>query len=166
MKTIQVFITTFIGVLILYPSLCPAQEIGPYIEQYESRYGTSAIKIKLLRIGNKTDEEVLIQVLGVEDPLNNLIYKYKKQWKDRDKRVNEYKYVTKQVPGKESFSVFHSESSLGRQVFKIFLSNEPKNAIEIYPASHPKDLDPREMYEQYLEQQEMLLKNGLGLLVI
>ena len=166
MKSIQHILFICFSLLILAPSNISAQEIGNYVEQYEGHTGTKLIKVNLLRIGKKSNNEVLIRVTGVDDPIDSLIFKYKKKWKQLEKRLHSYEYVTTQIPGDTSFSVFHSDSYLGKQVFYILLPNDPDEAIEIYPTSHPEDLDPKVMYRQYLEQQIHPLKNGMGLLII
>ena len=166
MKPIQHILFIFSSLLILAPSNISAQEIGNYIEQYEGYVGTSVIKVNLLRIGKKSNNEVLIQVTGVDDPIDSLIFKYKREWKQGEKRLHAYEYVTTQIPGNTSFSVFHSDSYLGKQVFYILLTDDPGEAIEIYPTSHPEDLDPKVMYRQYLEQQLHPVKNGMGLFII
>ena len=166
MKPIQHIIVICFSLLIWPFSSLSAQEIGKYIEQYEGHIGTKPIKINLLRIGKKANNEVLIQVKGVDDPIDSLIFKYKREWKEGEKRLDAYEYVTNQIPGHNSFSVFHSDSYLGKQVFYIILTNDPGEAIEIYPTSRPEDLDPKLMYRQYLEQQIHPLKNGVGLLLI
>ena len=131
-----------------------AQELGKYIEQYEGQIGAHTFTVKILRFGEKSNEEILLQVSGVDDPLDGKIYKYKKEWQSSEKRFNKYKYVTTQVPGKERFSTFHSDTSYGSQVFKIYLVDSPMDAIEIYPSSYQENLDPNFMYEQYIQQQK------------
>lgn len=131
-----------------------AQEIGKYIEQYEGTVATRAFTVKVLRIGEKANEEVLIQVSGVDDPLDGQIYKYKKEWQSSDKRSNKYLYVTNQIPGKERFATLHSDNNYGQQVFKVFLIDAPMNAIYIYPKEYQENLDPNFMYGRYLQQQE------------
>lgn len=157
MKQIQRIATTFIMVLLIPLSQTSAQEIGDYIEQFEGRIGGHSFKIKLLRIGEKTDEEVLIQVSGVDDPVDGFIYKCKKEWKNREKSLNKYRYATTQIPGKEKFNLFHSDSFYGRQLFAIYLTNAPRKAIEVYPTTQQEDLDPLAMYRQYLDQQKQTI---------
>lgn len=131
-----------------------AQETGKYIEQYEGTVGARTFSVKVLRIGDKENEEVLIQITGVDDPLDGRIYKYKKEWQSSDKRSNKYLYVTNQIPGKERFSTLHSDNNYGRQIFKVFLMDAPMEAIYIYPKAYQDNLDPNFMYGQYLQQQE------------
>ena len=135
-----------------------AQEIGKYIEQFEGQFGARTFKIKVLRIGEKSNEEVLIQVSGVDDPIDGHIYKYKKEWQSSEKRFNKYKYATTQVPDKEKFSLLHSDDYYGSQIFKVYLLDTPMEAIEIYPMAYQEDLDPNFMYQQYLTQQKELNK--------
>lgn len=131
-----------------------AQEIGKYIEQFEGQFGTTTFKIKVLRIGEKSNEEVLIQVSGVDDPIDGKIYKYKKEWQSSEKRFKKYQYMTTQVPDKEKFSLLHSDSYYGSQIFKVYLLDMPMEAIEIYPMAYQEDLDPNFMYQQYITQQK------------
>jgi hypothetical protein len=152
MITISKFLTLiacFIFVCDLY-----GQETGKYIEQYEGTIGARTFTVKVLRIGEKENEEVLIQIIGVDDPLDGQIYKYKKEWQSSEKRNNRYIYVTKQIPGKERFAALHSDNNYGRQVFKVFLMDTPMEAIYIYPKAYQENLDPNFMYSQYLQQQE------------
>lgn len=152
MKTIGKFIaTTLLGMLIPLFNI-QAQEIGKYVEQYEGRLGARTFEIKLLRIGEKSNEDVLIQVSGVDDPIDRYIYKYKKEWQSSEKRLNKYKYATTQIPGKEKFSLFHSDNYYGSQIFKVYLIDNPMEAIEVYPKEYQENLDPNFMYEQYLQQ--------------
>lgn len=131
-----------------------AQETGKYIEQYEGTVGARTFTVKVLRIGDKDNEEVLIQVVGVDDPLDGQIYKYRKEWQSSEKRNNRYLYVTNQIPGKERFATLHSDNNYGRQVFKVFLMDAPMEAIYIYPKAYQENLDPSFMYSQYLQQLE------------
>lgn len=131
-----------------------AQELGPYIEQYEGQKGARTFKIKLLRIGPKSNEEVLIQISGVDDPLNGHIYRYKKEWLSSEKRLNRYMYVTTEIADKEKFATFHSDRQYGNQVFKVFLMDDPMEAIYVYPMNYQEDLDPQVMYSQYLQQKQ------------
>lgn len=131
-----------------------AQETGKYIEQYEGTLGARTFTVKVLRIGEKENEEVLIQIIGVDDPLDGHIYKYKKEWQSSERRNNRYLYVTNQIPGKERFATLHSDNNYGRQVFKVFLMDAPMEAIYIYPKAYQENLDPNFMYSQYLQQQE------------
>lgn len=139
---------------ILYGFELYAQETGKYIEQYEGTVGARTFTVKVLRIGEKENEEVLIQIAGVDDPLDGRIYKYKKEWQNSQKRNNMYLYVTHQIPGKERFSTLHSDNNYGRQVLKVFLIDTPLEAIYIYPKAYQENLDPNFMYGQYLQQQE------------
>lgn len=148
-----------ISFLILLAGFLPftsvnAQELGMYIEQYEGQSGTRTFEVKLLRIGEKSNEEVLMKVSGVDDPLNGQIYKYKKEWQSSAKHLEQYIYVTTQVPGKERIATFHAD----KQSFKVYLLDEPMKAISIYPAQYQSNLDPNFMYEQYLQQQEKRAK--------
>lgn len=146
----------FFLIVACFGLVCPAsgQKIGRYIEQYEGRQGARTFKIKILRIGEKANEEVLIQISGVDDPLDGQIYKYKKEWQSSEKRLNRYKYVTEQIPGKERFSTLHSENNYGQQVMKVYLIDSPMEATYIYPKEYQEDLDPNFMYGQYQQQQE------------
>lgn len=133
-----------------------AQEIGKYIEQYEGTSGTRTFTVKVLRIGEKANEEVLIQISGVDDPLDGHIYKYKKEWQSSDKRSNKYLYVTDQIPNKKRFATLHSDNNYGHQVFKVFLIDAPMDPIYIYPKEYQENLDPNFMHGRYLQQQEKL----------
>ncbi len=159
MKLIHKFVFTASFSLLLFCANATAQEIGYYIEQYEGHFNGKIIKVKILRIGEKLNEEVLIQLSGVDDPVDSLIYKYKKLWKNSEKRFNEYAYVTRQIPGLEKFSLFHSESRSGTQVFTIYLTNRPDIPIEIYPTIQQEDLDPENMFDRYLEQLKKSINN-------
>jgi len=131
-----------------------AQELGKYIEQYEGKKGARTFRIKLLRIGKKENEEMLIQVSGVDDPLDGKIYKYKKEWQRSEKRFKDYHYVTSQIPEKERYALFHSNTQYGSQVLKVYLMDDPSGAISIYPSDYQRNLDPLFMYDQYKRQME------------
>lgn len=129
-------------------------ELGRYIDQYEGRAGARKLEVKVLRVGKKENEEVLIKVTGVDDPLDGQIFKYKKEWQSSDKHQNKYIYVTDQVPGKDRIATFHSDYSYGGQVLKVFLLDALYDPIYIYPKDYQENLDPNFMYAQYLEQQK------------
>jgi hypothetical protein len=152
MKKVDKFIAIALLGMLLPLFNIQAQEIGKYVEQYEGRLGARTFKIKLLRIGEKSNEEVLIQVSGVDDPIDGYIYKYKKEWQRSETRLNKYKYATAQIPGKEKFSLFHSDNYYGSQIFKVYLIDNPMEAIDIHPMEYQENLDPNFMYEQYLQQ--------------
>jgi hypothetical protein len=137
-----------------------AQELGKYIEQYEGRKGARTFRVKLLRIGEKENEEVLIQISGVDDPISGKIYKYKKEWQRSEKRFKNYQYVTTQIPDKERFATLHSNTQYGQQVLKVYLMDDPSEAISIYPTDYQKNLDPLFMYDQYKRQMEKEGKEG------
>lgn len=154
---IQMYLMLFFSVLIgsyFQSTEIQAQELGQYIEQYEGRKGARTFRIKLLRIGEKENEEMLIQISGVDDPLNGKIYKYKKEWQRSEKRFKNYQYVTNQIPEKDRYALFHSNTQYGSQVLKIYLMDDPSEAISIYPSEYQKNLDPLFMYDQYKRQME------------
>lgn len=147
----------FICVSIIFLFSLPkghAQELGKYIEQFEGKNGATPFKVKLLRIGSKDKEEVLIQFSGVDDPLNGKIYRYKKVWLNKEKRFNKYQYVTDQIPGKKEFASVFSDNEYGEQIFKVFLLDNPTKEITIHPKTYQENLDPNFMYEEYLRQRE------------
>jgi len=131
-----------------------AQELGKYIEQYEGRKEARNFSIKLLRIGEKENEEMLIQISGVDDALDGKIYKYKKEWQRSEKRFKDYKYVTTQILEKENYALFHSNTQYGSQVLKVYLMDNPSRAISVYPSDYQRNLDPLFMYDQYKRQME------------
>lgn len=154
MKTLSKLPLLILTLCLLFGFNLYAQETGKYIEQYEGTVGARTFTVKVLRIGDKENEEVLIQISGVDDPLDGHIYKYKKEWQSNDKRSNKYLYVTNQIPGKERFATLHSDNNYGQQVFKVFLIDAPMDAIYIYPKEYQENLDPNFMYGRYLQQQE------------
>ncbi|WKK74458.2 hypothetical protein QYS49_22345 [Marivirga salinae] len=157
----QMYLMLFFSVLIgsLFHSVeIKAQELGKYIEQYEGRKGARTFRVKLLRIGEKENEEVLIQISGVDDPISGKIYKYKKEWQRSEKRFKNYQYVTTQIPDKERFATLHSNTQYGSQVLKVYLIDNPSEAISIYPTEYQKNLDPLFMYDQYKRQMEEVKK--------
>lgn len=129
-----------------------AQDIGQQIDIYYGHSENHDIRIKMLRIGEPEKEEVLIQISGIDDPISNHIFKYKKEWQNSDKRLNCYQYVTHDVPGHQRYAVFHSEHNGSGNIYKIFLVNMPMNPIYVEPAMYSENLDPVFMYNQYLYQ--------------
>ncbi|WP_375577964.1 hypothetical protein ABWH96_13020 [Marivirga tractuosa] len=149
----MLFFSMVFGSLFLSTKI-QAQELGKYIEQYEGKKGARTFRIKLLRIGEKENEEMLIQISGVDDPLDGKIYKYKKEWQRSEKRFKDYQYVTTQIPGKDRYALFHSNTQYGNQVLKVYLMDDPSEPISIYPSDYQKNLDPLFMYDQYKRQME------------
>jgi hypothetical protein len=161
MKNFKLLSALFIVILLIVSIFnSNAQELGKNIEQYEGRLGAAVIRVNILRIGDKANEEVLIKVTGADDPINGHIYKYKKEWQNSEKRFNLYKYVTTEIPGRERFSTLHSVNSYGSQEFRIYLLDDDMKAITIYPLEYQENLDPNFMYQQYLEQLEKRKKKS------
>ncbi len=85
------FQKSFFLLLILWVGLLPtmsfAQELGSTIKIFYGTTDGQEVKVKILRLGEFSQEEFLIQVSGVDDPINNHIYKYKREWQTSDKKT-------------------------------------------------------------------------------
>ncbi|PTB97398.1 hypothetical protein C9994_03155 [Marivirga lumbricoides] len=135
-----------------------AQKLGAYVEQFECKVGSRDLKVELLKIGEVDTEEMLIRISGVDDPLNEQIYRYKKVGKNTKERLKEYEYVTYQIPGNGKHTAFKSENEFDEQVFKVYLIAKPEESFQVYPAGSPVNLEPKVIYEEYLRQREMRKK--------
>ncbi|RAW02218.1 hypothetical protein [Pseudochryseolinea flava] len=151
------YITLFLAAIFVARTAQPlfAQEVGTKIEIFYGNFEGKDVRVKILRVNEVEKEEFLIQVSGVDDPINNIIYKYKKEWQNADKRLNRYLYATRDIPGHAHYALFHSENT-NHQVYKVFLINMPMKPILVEPSGYDENLDPVFMYNQYIDQQQTL----------
>lgn len=147
------FITFCLFSFFWYEIPAYSQELGMYVEQFEAKSDSGTFQIELLRIGRKGNGEMLIRISGVDDPLNEQIYKYRKVWENNEERLKTYKYVTVEIPDIDIHSTFQSENEYGDQVFKVYLLNSAHEAISVSPSSHPRNLNPSALYKEYIDQQ-------------
>ncbi len=131
-----------------------SQELGKYVEQYTGYHGSIPFTVKVLRIGEKANEEALIQISGVDDTLDGKIYKYKKEWQNSDTSLNKFIYVTNEIPGEVWYGILHSDSNWGNQTLTVYLYDTAETAIRIWPKETPVNLDPYFMYTNYRKQLE------------
>lgn len=158
-ESCRLFITSFLFSFFCCGIPTYSQDLGMYVEQFEGKSESGTFLIELLRIGKEGSGEMLIRISGVDDPLNEQIYKYRKVWENNEERLKTYKYVTNEIPGTEIHTSFQSENEYGDQVFKLYLLNSPDEAIAVAPSTQPKNLNPDTIYAEYIEQKKKRKEN-------
>ncbi len=128
------------------------ETLGRNVDQYEGLDGGQTFTVKILRIGEKANEEVLIEFIGVDDALDGKVYRCKKEWQNSDKSLQKFIYVTNELPDGERFGLFHSNSNWGDLSTNVFLYENPEVPIAVFPRRFPSNLDPNFMYNKYIKQ--------------
>ena len=156
MIKVSIIISLFtVSILGVYASEKKLPDFGKTFEFYTVKKPGGDFQVKLVRIGDKKNEEVLIKYSGIDDTLSGRTYKYKKQWLNSDKSLQKWRYCTKEIPewkGK-NWCPLHSNSQWGYASMKFFLYDDEKVGLPVVSESGYKpNLDPIFFYKQYQKQ--------------
>ena len=116
-------------------------EVARYVKAYSGEEGA---KVFVTRIGPAEKGEVLIQVTGIDTPMDNLIQKGRV--KDEGRR-----HYTVQLKDKE-VSILYLNHGAGT----LFLPRQPDTLSEIrvsYDENLSRSCNPERMLSEYLEQE-------------
>ena len=137
-----------IGLSLLTSSLAFAAE--PKLGKYPTVYEGGDYVVTMLRLGKKSAGTVLIKVDGIDNDFDGEIYLHKQ--KCDNKQCTNFKYETKQVPGKKKWWTVQSTSSHGGYSNLAMYPPGIDKKSSIHKVKRPKGFDAKKFYKEYLGQ--------------
>ena len=137
-------------VLAFYFAFATAEpiELGKYPKVFSAGY----YKVTMLRLG-KGEDTVLIKVDGIDNEFDGQIYLHKRICDNT--RCTNYKYETKEIPGKSRWWTIQSQRSWGNYDSMIFYPPGIDKKHDLGVDRRPDSFDPDAFYQEYLGQKAL-----------
>lgn len=122
----------------------------PTIGKYPTMFKSGVYTITMLRLGEESNNTVLIKVDGIDNSFDGQIYKHVKQCENTN--CTSYKYETKEIPGKEHWWTIQARDSWGDYENTSFYPPGISKKSSIYKIKRPANFDANKFYKDYLGQ--------------
>jgi hypothetical protein len=146
MKALKSTLISLFILILSSNSFAGQSQLGKYPIVYE---GDDYV-VTILKIGNIESNTTLIKVNGIDNKFDGEIYLHIKKCDNTD--CSNYKYETKEVPGKENWWTVQSTRSWGEYDNVILYPPGINKKISITKVKRPKDFDSDKFYSEYLGQ--------------
>ena len=122
----------------------------PKLGKYPTVYEGGDYTVTMLRLGKTSKQTVLIKVDGLDNDFDGEIYLHNQ--KCDNKQCNNFKYETKQVPGKKRWWTIQASSSYGGYSNLSMYPPGIDKKTSIHKVKRPKGFDAKKFYKEYLGQ--------------
>lgn len=137
-----------LSTLIVAPTVTAQEPSRPPIaNQVEAYSGAQGVKVWTLRVGERSANQALVQVTGVDHDWDKRIYKM-----DVEKTFKDVRYSTK-VNGKQFIALIVSEG-YGEKYAELYLPGESQSIKVTSNAGLAEQGNPEHFLTDYLEQKK------------
>ncbi len=152
MKIIKLLL--IIKLLVISTAIYAEEQI---LGKYPKVYTGDEYVVTILRLGKTEDKTALIKVDGIDNDYDGQIYKHTK--KCDNQKCTDFKYETKEIPGKKRWWTIQTVSSWADNESLVVYPPGIDKKTTIFKIKRPKDFDKEKFYKEYLGQKAIREKS-------